>query len=292
MKSKFYFAVLAVTFLAPLDSAFAASVTYSGSIDVDADGYICLGGCTPYNSNFSKSITGPGTISANESAPLISDGTVSAIPPSNYPVGASASGSISFSQTPSPSMTMSGTASTVPVNGAIAAVNVNGATQTYSMEVLGPTGTAQVKVNAQGGVSASSTAAGAYTYQGTVLFQVAGIVDDEAQYKGLHPATFSDTGTYTFNTNTIYSVSLYGDLAADVSGNLGGGTATISGYIDPTFTVVGNDPSAYSLLFSPGIDNNASAAPEPSTWAMMLLGFAGVGFMAYRRKSTGALRFA
>jgi hypothetical protein len=28
-----------------------------------------------------------------------------------------------------------------------------------------------------------------------------------------------------------------------------------------------------------------AAVPEPSTWAMMLLGFAGVGFMAYRRKN-------
>jgi hypothetical protein len=28
----------------------------------------------------------------------------------------------------------------------------------------------------------------------------------------------------------------------------------------------------------------ASAVPEPSTWAMMILGFAGIGFMAYRRK--------
>jgi len=27
-----------------------------------------------------------------------------------------------------------------------------------------------------------------------------------------------------------------------------------------------------------------SAVPEPSTWAMMILDFAGVGFMAYRRK--------
>jgi hypothetical protein len=27
------------------------------------------------------------------------------------------------------------------------------------------------------------------------------------------------------------------------------------------------------------------SVPEPSTWAMMLLGFAGLGFMAYRRKS-------
>jgi hypothetical protein len=37
-----------------------------------------------------------------------------------------------------------------------------------------------------------------------------------------------------------------------------------------------------------------SAVPEPSTWAMMILGFAGVGFMAYRRsrKSTMALSAA
>jgi hypothetical protein len=33
----------------------------------------------------------------------------------------------------------------------------------------------------------------------------------------------------------------------------------------------------------------ASAVPEPSTWAMMILGFAGVGFMAYRRKSNISL---
>jgi CHRD domain/PEP-CTERM motif len=31
------------------------------------------------------------------------------------------------------------------------------------------------------------------------------------------------------------------------------------------------------------------AVPEPSTWAMILLGFAGMGFMAYRRKSKPAL---
>jgi hypothetical protein len=34
------------------------------------------------------------------------------------------------------------------------------------------------------------------------------------------------------------------------------------------------------------------AVPEPSTWAMMILGFAGVGFMAYRRKAKPALMAA
>jgi hypothetical protein len=36
----------------------------------------------------------------------------------------------------------------------------------------------------------------------------------------------------------------------------------------------------------------ADAVPEPSTWAMTILGFAGVGFMAYRRKSKPALSTA
>jgi hypothetical protein len=36
----------------------------------------------------------------------------------------------------------------------------------------------------------------------------------------------------------------------------------------------------------------SGGVPEPSTWAMLLLGFAGVGFMAYRRKSKPALMAA
>jgi hypothetical protein len=39
--------------------------------------------------------------------------------------------------------------------------------------------------------------------------------------------------------------------------------------------------------------STVAAIPEPSTWAMIILGFAGVGFMAYRRKSQGpAFRIA
>jgi hypothetical protein len=36
----------------------------------------------------------------------------------------------------------------------------------------------------------------------------------------------------------------------------------------------------------------APPVPEPSTWAMLIIGFAGIGFMAYRRKSQGHFRFA
>jgi hypothetical protein len=37
-----------------------------------------------------------------------------------------------------------------------------------------------------------------------------------------------------------------------------------------------------------GVVQLSGAVPEPSTWAMMILGFAGVGFMAYRRKQYGS----
>jgi hypothetical protein len=36
----------------------------------------------------------------------------------------------------------------------------------------------------------------------------------------------------------------------------------------------------------------APAVPESSTWAMMLLGFCGLGFMTYRRKSSATLSLA
>jgi hypothetical protein len=38
--------------------------------------------------------------------------------------------------------------------------------------------------------------------------------------------------------------------------------------------------------------SQVSPVPEPSTWAMMILGFAGVGFMAYRRKTKPSLMAA
>jgi len=47
------------------------------------------------------------------------------------------------------------------------------------------------------------------------------------------------------------------------------------------------DPSG-EAFFSAEIDPISSAVPESSTWAMMVLGFAGVGFIAYRRRQNGS----
>jgi PEP-CTERM motif len=50
----------------------------------------------------------------------------------------------------------------------------------------------------------------------------------------------------------------------------------------------GPNPSGVGL----GSFGAVAAVPEPGTWAMMILGFAGIGFMTYRRKNKMALNAA
>jgi hypothetical protein len=58
---------------------------------------------------------------------------------------------------------------------------------------------------------------------------------------------------------------------------------TSTGEIDGTYLVVNG-----MITGSVGTVSPIAAVPEPSTWAMMILGFAGVGLMACRRSSQGA----
>ena len=58
------------------------------------------------------------------------------------------------------------------------------------------------------------------------------------------------------------------------------GTGSIIPGLDTSYAEVGTN---YAYLAT----GHVAAVPELSIWAMMLLGFAGVGFMAYRRKQCG-----
>jgi hypothetical protein len=49
------------------------------------------------------------------------------------------------------------------------------------------------------------------------------------------------------------------------------------------------DPGGNGCCQSEFTQVSVSAVPEPSTWAMMILGFFGIAFVAYRRKSKPAL---
>lgn len=117
-----------------------------------------------------------------------------------------------------------------------------------------------------------------------------------------NPAIFSGAGTS--------SATPYGSFNRGVD-MVGGNGAPGSQHGPLDFTILGITTAnftANSLGYFFGSDlirlsNGATgsvaagtfvmtAVPEPSTWAMMILGFFGVGFMAHRRKTQGSIRLA
>jgi uncharacterized protein (TIGR03118 family) len=78
-----------------------------------------------------------------------------------------------------------------------------------------------------------------------------------------------------------------------------GNGQTPGGLWSLAFGNAGNNGDPNTLFFTDGINGELGglfgsirAVPEPSTWEMLLIGFAGIGFMTYRRKSKPALMAA
>jgi hypothetical protein len=109
-------------------------------------------------------------------------------------------------------------------------------------------------------------------------------------------ATASGAG----NPNGFSFISSIGN---DVLSALTSATVTVGQWTDYTYTfsvpksgdfaldfnfISGATPAKDVLLDAVAI----SAVPEPATWAMLLIGFAGLGFLAYRRNKAPALRHA
>ncbi|WP_291605906.1 PEPxxWA-CTERM sorting domain-containing protein [Bradyrhizobium sp.] len=59
-----------------------------------------------------------------------------------------------------------------------------------------------------------------------------------------------------------------------------------------TYTYPGTPSGSGNTGIVSGEGAVVTAIPEPATWAMMIVGFLGVGFLAYRRSSRSALRIA
>jgi len=121
--------------------------------------------------------------------------------------------------------------------------------------------------------------------------------------------TFSTTvgATYTVTFQAYDGGSGQGDPLAFLTVAVGAHSVTFDQSVASittgsfTFVGAGSDTIAISAKTNPSfwyIDNldvefkSVAAVPEPSTWLMMLVGFAGLGFAAYRRKSKPALTAA
>ena len=89
-------------------------------------------------------------------------------------------------------------------------------------------------------------------------------------------------GVVMMAANEVINVSVVADVQLTYSSMLGiSETASGSASADPTFAI--DDPAFanYTIVGVPA-GPAAVATPEPATWAMTLLGFAGLGFAGYR----------
>jgi PEP-CTERM motif len=101
------------------------------------------------------------------------------------------------------------------------------------------------------------------------------------------PAVDAETdkfdGVVMMAANEPIEVDLFAEVDVRFATILGySETGSASAFADPTFAI--DDPAFadYTIVGVPA-GPVAAAAPEPATWAMMLLGFAGLGFAGYRK---------
>jgi hypothetical protein len=132
------------------------------------------------------------------------------------------------------------------------------------------------------GSTASST-----TYAATDFQSFTATID------GLTFATVGPLGSngldgFTFSNGKLIII---GAAGAGILDQTGKEVLAINGGPNSNGDVGVNGTSGGNVFFSDTYTvgtPQVAAVPEPSTWAMMILGFCGLGFMAYRRNQNGA----
>jgi PEP-CTERM motif len=133
-----------------------------------------------------------------------------------------------------------------------------------------------------------------FTYQLTGLTSGGGgIGPDGSQLVVGNLLNTSTNGTYFLTLFVGETIDFLANLSVAADANAGTPVSvadfshTLHIFIDVPDGFTFNTVSGHNYSSS-----NVGAVPEPSTWAMLLIGFAGIGFMAYRRKSKPALMAA
>lgn len=171
----------------------------------------------------------------------------------------------------------------------------------------GHTGVAQLNANPQDGspqsftIPVSITGAGiVYTvvnssfgvfdkYAGQITFN--GLLGETVTYTYTEGDNIRDHATTGFNivAPNVYATKDFGDgdrldvqkfiLPSSFDGD------TITSIVFSYDTSIGTTSPGDGEAFLAAITTTTAAVPELSTWAMMILGFAGVGFMSYRHRN-------
>ena len=178
------------------------------------------------------------------------------------------------------------------IAGALAAPGVANATTvdlTISGSLDGDSYTGTLSLDVTGGQVTSGT--GTLSILGLTNAPLVLITTSSPGNEGFPVGYRANDGTDYFNTDQAYPIDTNG-LLFDVN------TATAAWGAYPLFAVWSNAPGdGYSAAFTGKLDGVeyyniqggatvSAAVPEPSTWAMLLLGFAGLGYAGYRQART------
>jgi hypothetical protein len=214
-----------------------------------------------------------------------------------YDVVTAPGGPISYSAAGTANLTSSTDMNTLPAwsnqqaipDTAYVVLNTTGATVNYSNTVNLPGGYLGLDPQSIANVAVNFLAPSAGVYQITGNFL--GI--DVGEY--LHPVeivTSADPSTSLFS-GTIGSYGAKDSFNFDV---------TLAANETLSFLVESGNPSGPGACdafgaqgfcnLSTGLQAQITAVPEASTWAMMVMGFFGVGFLAYRRNNKTEFRIA
>jgi hypothetical protein len=115
------------------------------------------------------------------------------------------------------------------------------------------------------------------------------MVSSPANYLGLYWGsidTYNDILiTYTDNTTADVNSTIYNQLSPSNGDQTSAGSKYVNIFSDRNIKSIAFSSSQKAFEF----DNvSIAAVPEASTWAMMVLGFLGLGFLGYRKSARSA----
>lgn len=147
--------------------------------------------------------------------------------------------------------------------------------------------------------SATSETLGLFDYTGSINALIGNSQSNVGIYNDLGNGNSYGTAVVASGSIQQFSVTLSQAAIADLNAAahhqgdnrfvVGGSLLSISGPFanEQLFAIFGPQAALTPAAFLT-LETSVAAVPEPATWAMMIVGFAGVGFLAYRRKSKSA----
>ncbi|MBA2401018.1 MAG: PEP-CTERM sorting domain-containing protein [Bradyrhizobium sp.] len=152
--------------------------------------------------------------------------------------------------------------------------------------------------------SATSETLGLFDYTGSINTLIGnsqnnvGIYTDLGNGDSYGTAVVAGNGpiqqfTVTLSQAAIADLNAAAHNQGDTRFVIGGSLLSVSGpFANEQLFAIFGPGAALAPAAVLNLETSVAAVPEPSTWAMMILGFAGVGFIAYRRRNQSAVAAA